>query len=148
MKILIVEDDQRVARNVERALLVAGHRTDLAFDGTSGLASGTSGKYDLIVLDVLLPELDGFTVCRGLRQNGIRTPILMLTARDAVPDRVNGLNAGADDYLTKPFATVELLARIRALGRRGQAGRSRTIAIGRPGAGSGAPRSAPRRQDH
>jgi DNA-binding response OmpR family regulator len=122
MYILLVEDDPRVARVVERALGEAGHRVDLAIDGEEGLARGESGAYDLIVLDVMLPELSGIEVARGVRGARVRTPILMLTARDAVADRVSGLDAGADDYLTKPFALEELLARVRALGRRGADG--------------------------
>jgi DNA-binding response OmpR family regulator len=118
VNILIVEDDERVARSIERALLLAGHRAELALDGSEGLVRGESGTYDLIVLDVLLPFLDGRIVCRELRDRGVRTPVLMLTARDAVSDRVQGLDAGADDYMTKPFAMEELLARVRALGRR------------------------------
>ncbi len=117
--ILIVEDDGRVAHNVERALLLAGHRADIAADGAAGLEEATTRDYDLILLDVLLPSLDGFSVCRELRRRNIQTPVLMLTARDAVGDRVSGLDAGADDYLIKPFATEELLARVRALARRG-----------------------------
>ena len=119
VNILIVEDDERVAQSIERALLLAGHRVEVAFDGARGLARATSSSHDLIVLDVLLPKLDGFQVCRELRQQRVCTPVLMLTARDGVADRVKGLDAGADDYLTKPFATEELLARTRALGRRG-----------------------------
>ena len=119
MDILIVEDDERLARNVERALLLAGHRAELARDGAAALEQAILYPYDLILLDVLLPMLDGFAVCRELRQRRVRTPILMLTARDTVTDRVHGLDVGADDYLTKPFATEELLARVRALGRRG-----------------------------
>ncbi len=118
MKILVVEDDKQIARSVERALLLAGHSADVAYDGADGLARAESGGFDLIVLDVLLPVLDGFTVCSLLRNRQIKTPIVMLTARDAVADRVRGLEAGADDYLTKPFATEELLARIKAVARR------------------------------
>lgn len=118
MRVLIIEDEPLVARAVERALLQAGHQTELAYDGADGLSRGENGTYDLIVLDVLLPEIDGVTVCRELRQRHVQTPILMLTARDGVADRVRGLDAGADDYVVKPFATDELLARVRALGRR------------------------------
>ena len=119
MNILIVEDDGRIAHSIERALLSAGHRADIAADGAAGLEDATSREYDLVLLDVLLPSIDGFSVSRELRRRGVQTPILMLTARDAVGDRVSGLDAGADDYLTKPFATEELLARVRALARRG-----------------------------
>jgi DNA-binding response OmpR family regulator len=116
--ILIVEDDDRLARGVERALLLAGHRTELAPDGAVAVDRALSISFDLILLDVLLPSMDGLSVCRELRRRKLGTPILMLTARDEVGDRVRGLDAGADDYLTKPFATAELLARVRALGRR------------------------------
>jgi DNA-binding response OmpR family regulator len=118
MRLLLVEDDPRVARLVERGLTEAGHDVQVAHDGVAALALAEGGGFELIVLDVLLPELDGLAVCRRLREQGMRTPILMLTARDAVPDRVRGLDAGADDYLVKPFALEELQARVRALGRR------------------------------
>jgi DNA-binding response OmpR family regulator len=118
MDVLVVEDDPRVARLVARSLTEAGYRVDVAYDGVQGLAKGESGLFDVIVLDVMLPELDGLQVSRQLRALKVRTPILMLTARDAVPDRVRGLDAGADDYLVKPFALDELLARVRALSRR------------------------------
>ncbi|HLZ28111.1 MAG TPA: response regulator transcription factor [Chloroflexota bacterium] len=118
MRVLIVEDEPLVARAVERALLQAGYQTEVAYDGAEGLVRAQAGAHDLIVLDVLLPEVDGLTVCREVRQQNIQTPILLLTARDAVADRVRGLDAGADDYVTKPFATEELLARVRALSRR------------------------------
>jgi DNA-binding response OmpR family regulator len=122
MYLLMVEDDARIARVVERALLEAGHRIDVLHDGLEGLARAEGGAYDLILLDVMLPSMDGVDVARRLRRQKVRTPILMLTARDAVADRVRGLDAGADDYLTKPFALEELLARIRAVGRRGADG--------------------------
>jgi len=118
VEILLVEDDGRVARLVERTLAEAGHHVEVAYDGPSGLARGVAGAYDLIVLDILLPGMDGLDVCRRLRRRSVRTPILMLTARDAVPDRVRGLDAGADDYLVKPFALEEFLVRVRALERR------------------------------
>jgi DNA-binding response OmpR family regulator len=119
MYLLLVEDDARIARVVERALVEAGHRIDVVHDGTDGLVRAEGGAYDLLLLDVMLPGMDGVDVARALRRQKVRTPILMLTARDAVADRVRGLDAGADDYLTKPFALEELLARVRAMGRRG-----------------------------
>jgi len=118
VNVLVVEDDVRVARVVERGLRDAGHRVEVANDGMVGLEHALGATSDVIVLDVMLPKLDGLELCRELRQQGIGTPVLMLTARDAIPDRVRGLDAGADDYLTKPFALEELLARVRALGRR------------------------------
>ena len=118
MQVLLVEDDPRVARVVDRGLTEAGHRVTVAGDGAEGLAQAAGGSYDLIVLDVMLPAIDGLEVCRRLRHQHVRTPILMVTARDAVPDRVAGLDAGADDYLVKPFALKELKARLRALLRR------------------------------
>jgi two-component system OmpR family response regulator len=118
MRLLLVEDDPRVARLVSQALVEAEYETTVVGDGLVALASAEGGDYDLIILDILLPRLDGFEVCRRLREQRVRTPILMLTARDRVPDRVRGLDAGADDYLVKPFAVEELLARIRALVRR------------------------------
>lgn len=119
MNVLIVEDDPQLARNLERTLLQAGYQPRVTFDGVDGLVLAAGDVYDLIVLDVLLPGLDGLAVCRELRRRRVRTPVLMLTARDGVADRVRGLDAGADDYLSKPFAAEELLARLRALSRRG-----------------------------
>lgn len=127
MDVLVVEDDPRVARLVARALTEAGHRVAVADDGLEGLAQAAAGLHDMIVLDIMLPNLDGLEVSRQLRRQQIRTPILMLTARDAVPDRVRGLDAGADDYLVKPFALEELLARVRALGRRSGAGEAEDV---------------------
>ncbi len=130
MYVLIVEDDAKVGRLLARGLAEAGHRVEVAGDGADGLARAESGAYDAIVLDVMLPEIDGLEVCRRLRRRGVRTPVLMLTARDAVPDRVRGLDAGADDYLVKPFALAELLARLRALARRSDpAAESETLQV-------------------
>src|SRR5579884_2481850 len=118
MYVLVVEDDAGVARMVKRALVEAGERVDVVDAGVEGATRAETGAYDAIILDVMLPDVDGFRVCRSLRQQGVHTPIVMLTARDGVPDRVHGLDAGADDYLVKPFAVEELLARLRAVLRR------------------------------
>jgi len=117
-RIVVVDDDEALRHAVRRALRLEGYDVELAGDGQEALARLTGGHADLVVLDVLMPLLDGITVCRRLRDNGDHTPVLMLTARDTVSDRVLGLDAGADDYLTKPFALEELLARVRALLRR------------------------------
>ncbi len=118
MYILVVEDERRLAQVVRKVLEEEGHTVDVAHDGEDGLAMAMDGSHDVIVLDVLLPGIDGFEICRRLRAGGVDTPVLLLTALDAVEDRVRGLDAGADDYLPKPFAFQELLARLRALGRR------------------------------
>jgi two-component system response regulator MprA len=117
-RVLVVDDDRAVRESLRRALALEGYEVELAGDGLEALAKAASAAPDAIVLDVLMPELDGLAVCRLLRQRGDRVPVLMLTARDAVGDRVAGLDAGADDYLVKPFALEELLARVRALLRR------------------------------
>jgi two-component system, OmpR family, response regulator MprA len=117
-RVVVVDDDEALRNAVRRALRLEGYDVELAGDGAEALARLAGARADLVVLDVLLPVLDGITVCRRLREGGDRTPILMLTARDALSDRVVGLDAGADDYLTKPFALEELLARVRALLRR------------------------------
>jgi DNA-binding response OmpR family regulator len=118
MHILVVEDDQRLARLLKRVFNEERHTVDLAHSGESGLDLALSGGYDLVILDLMLPDLDGVQVCRRLRAERVATPVLMLTARGAVEDRVAGLDAGADDYLVKPFAMEELLARVNALLRR------------------------------
>ena len=118
MHILIVEDEQRLAYLLRRVLLEERHTVDVAHDGNTGLDLAASGTYDVVILDLMLPGIDGIQVCRELRAYHVLTPVLMLTARGAVEDRVTGLNVGADDYLTKPFAMEELLARVNALLRR------------------------------
>lgn len=130
MQVLLVEDDARIARLVARAFTEAGHQVSTTDNGADGLARGTTGAFDLIVLDILLPEMDGIEVCRRLRKERIRTPILMLTARDTVSDRVRGLDVGADDYLVKPFALEELLARVRALQRRDEQTADERLRVG------------------
>jgi DNA-binding response OmpR family regulator len=114
MQILIVEDDQRLARQLKKGLDENGHTANLAFDGLEGLEAARQGHFDVLVFDVMLPGLDGFGVVKQLRRIGSKSPILMLTARDSAEDIVTGLDAGADDYLTKPFALKVLLARLRA----------------------------------
>lgn len=118
MHILVVEDERRLAQVIKQALEEEGHVAEVAFDGAEGLDLAASGSYDVIVLDWMLPKLSGPEVVRRLRREKVATPILMLTARSAVDDRVEGLDAGADDYLVKPFALKELSARLRALSRR------------------------------
>ncbi len=118
MYILLVEDERRLAQAVRRVLEEEGHTVDVAYDGEEGLAMATETDHDVIVLDIMLPVVDGIEVCRRLRRNKIDTPVLLLTALDGVDDKVRGLDSGADDYLPKPFAFQELLARLRALSRR------------------------------
>ena len=114
MRLLIVEDEQGMAEGLRALLEKQGYVTDLAFDGDSGLDNGLTGLYDRIILDIMLPKRDGLSVLEKLRQGGIETPVMMLTARSSVADRIQGLDHGADDYLTKPFDTGEFLARVRA----------------------------------
>jgi DNA-binding response OmpR family regulator len=118
MRSLLVEDERRISAYVKRGLQEAGYAVDAVYSGREALDWTEAASYDIIILDILLPELDGISACRELRRRGDRTPVLMLTARDTVDDRVAGLDAGADDYLVKPFAMKELLARLRALSRR------------------------------
>ena len=118
MKILIVEDDDRISIPLKEELQHQNYVVDLAFDGSQGLEMATAGRYDIILLDLMLPKLNGFSVCKQLRENGNSSAILMLTVRNEKQDKVAGLNCGADDYLTKPFDLDELSARIRALSRR------------------------------
>jgi two-component system copper resistance phosphate regulon response regulator CusR len=118
MRILLVEDDRRIANFVTKGLRENAYAVDAALDGEAALYQASINCYDAIILDVMLPVKDGFEVCRELRKEGVKTPVLMLTARDAIDDKISGLDFGADDYLTKPFEFGELLARLRALLRR------------------------------
>lgn len=118
MDVLLVEDDRKLARALTALLEEDETGVTISHDGEEGLRLGTENKYDAIILDVMLPNMNGFDVCKSLREQQVKTPVLMLTARTAVDDRVNGLDAGADDYLAKPFAFSELMARLRALTRR------------------------------
>src|SRR6476646_5201317 len=130
MRVLVVEDEPRMAALVRRGLVEEGHAADVAGNGEEALWLAQAHPYDAIVLDVMLPGLDGFETCRRLRGEGVWAPVLMLTARDAVEDRVAGLDSGADDYLVKPFAFAELLARLRALARRGEGERPAVLEVG------------------
>ncbi len=118
MRILVVEDEKHIASFIKQGLKEEGYAVDVAHDGEEGYFFAGTEKYDLIVLDIMLPKIDGVTVCKNLRKDKITTPILMLTAKDVVEDKVMGLDAGAEDYLTKPFAFKEFLARVRVLLRR------------------------------
>ncbi|HEX7993453.1 MAG TPA: response regulator transcription factor [Streptosporangiaceae bacterium] len=130
MRVLVVEDEAKMAGLLKRGLEEEGHAVDVGADGPEGLWLATENNYGLIVLDVMLPGFDGFELCRKLRKAGDWTPVLMLTARDAVDDRVRGLDAGADDYLVKPFSLLELSARLRALARRDDRARPVTLSNG------------------
>ena len=130
MRVLVIDDDRRLCGIIKRGLLEEGYAIDVAYDGEEGEQLTEANPYDLIILDVMMPRKDGIEVCRDLRSNRVNTPILMLTAKDAVEDRVRGLDAGADDYLVKPFAFNELLARIRALLRREGTFKSPKLQVG------------------
>jgi two-component system OmpR family response regulator len=128
--VLVVEDDVAMAASIKRALHAAAVVADVAALGDDALWMAQGGTYDVIILDIMLPDMDGVDVCRQLRESGIWTPIIMVTARDGVADRIRGLDAGADDYLTKPFSLGELMARLRALGRRETAERPIVVSVG------------------
>jgi two-component system OmpR family response regulator len=130
MRLLLVEDDAKLAAAVSRGLRGEGYAVDVAVDGEAALADANVWDYDAVVLDLMLPRRDGFDVCRTLRERGSLVPILMLTARGMVDDRIRGLDAGADDYLAKPFDFGELLARVRALIRRGPSERAASLHVG------------------
>ena len=130
MRVLVVEDDVKMAAAIRRGLRFEGIIVDLAEGGEQAIRQVGATEYDAVLLDVMLPDLDGFETCRRLRSQGIWVPILMLTARDAIEDRVRGLDAGADDYLTKPFSLAELTARLRALARRGPVERPTVLEVG------------------
>lgn len=130
MKILVIEDESRVAELLAKGLLRANHVVDMAETGEDGLMRAADGHYDAAVVDVMLPDMDGFQVCAVLRERGDHFPILMLTARDTVDDKVTGLKSGADDYLTKPFAFAELLARLDALARRAEVFTHGEVSVG------------------
>jgi two-component system, OmpR family, response regulator len=130
VRVLVVEDDVKMAAAIRRGLRFEGIVVDLAEGGDEALRLAGATEYDAILLDVMLPDFDGFETCRRLRSRGVWVPILMLTARDAVEDRVRGLDTGADDYLTKPFSLAEVLARLRALARRGPIERPTVLEVG------------------
>jgi DNA-binding response OmpR family regulator len=130
MRILVVDDDRRLCSVIRRGLLEETYAVDVAYDGEEGEYMGEVNPYDLIILDIMMPKKDGIEMCKELRSKRINTPILMLTAKDAVDDRVRGLDAGADDYMVKPFSFNELLARVRALLRREAITKSPEIKLG------------------
>jgi two-component system, OmpR family, response regulator len=130
VRVLVVEDDLRMAAALRRGLRAEGIAAEVAMDGGRARQLVRAADFDVVVLDVMLPDVDGFDTCRRLRADGVWVPIIMLTARDAIDDRVRGLDAGADDYLTKPFSLAELLARLRALARRGPVERPTVLEVG------------------
>lgn len=129
MRILVVEDEHRIANSIKKGLEQERYAVDVAYDGTAGYDMAETEEYDLIMLDLMLPGMDGLTIARKLREKNNHTPILILTARGQIPDKVTGLDAGADDYLTKPFSFDELLARIRALVRRPKSAMSSILQV-------------------
>ena len=129
MRILLVEDERKIASFIERGLKEEHYVVDVAYDGENGLFMAEVNTYDLIILDIMLPGKDGMAICKELRRKKITAPILMLTAKDKLRDKVQGLNSGADDYLTKPFAFEELLARVRALLRRKKTEKTTTLKV-------------------
>jgi two-component system OmpR family response regulator len=130
VRVLVIEDEPKMAELLRRGLVEEGYAVDVAVEGLDGFGTAVSRSYDAVVLDVMLPGISGFEVCRRLRRDGVWVPVLMLTARGAVADRVSGLDGGADDYLTKPFHLDELFARLRALIRRGPVVRPTVLAVG------------------
>ena len=130
MRVLLVEDEPGISRLMRRGLEEAGYTVDTAADGQEGLRLAEENTYSIILLDIMLPKMDGWTVCENLRRQRNKTPIMMLTARDTTPDKIKGLDLGADDYLPKPFDFQELLARVRALVRRDKVNKVRVIRVG------------------
>jgi two-component system, OmpR family, response regulator len=130
VRVLVVEDEVKIAKLLRRGLSEEGHAVDLTARGEDALWMSRATEYDAVVLDVMLPGIDGFETCRRMRADGVWAPVLMLTARNGVDDRVGGLDVGADDYLAKPFSFAELLARLRALGRRGMPERPAVLEVG------------------
>lgn len=130
MRILVVEDEHRIGTTIKKGLELEKYAVDLAFDGRDGLDLATTEEYDCLILDLMLPGIDGISICKKLRQNSIHTPILILTAKSQTEDKIAGLNSGADDYLTKPFSFEELLARVRALIRRPSGSQNLILKIG------------------
>lgn len=129
MKLLVIEDEHKIANSIQKGLTHEGYIVDISYDGQEGYDLASEGGYDVIILDIMLPLMDGVTLCKKLREEHIHTPVLMLTARGEIENRVEGLNSGADDYLVKPFAFAELLARIKALTRRPKSTFVQTITV-------------------
>src|SRR5262249_12895079 len=130
MRALVVEDNPKMAAAIERGLREQGYAVDVCHTGFSGEEAAALNPYDVMILDLMLPDRDGLDICRSLRRRGVKTPILILSAISATTDKVSGLDAGADDYLTKPFEFEELISRVRALLRRGQASESAVLRVG------------------